>query len=204
MPRKQSRRTKKGSGGRMGTNADNAVTIVTPIERFEQRLAQSADATVLRGKLIFSTTIVSTTPTVILTLSANAFGTRSIAFAANFTQWKIKRLLMKFTGIVGAANVGAAAGVFDDVSSSTDVPTTLSDVAQLRCSALSPPGSTIPCFFEYKPNDSKLWHFTTSDSGDSRLITYGVLYAVAVSGSSAAFFAEVDYELVYKGAADVS
>jgi len=188
----------------MGSSPDTAVTIVTPIERFEQRLAQSVDATVLRGKLIFNTTTVAITPTVILTLSANAFGTRSIAFAANFTQWKIKRLFFKFTSTGGSGTPGVAVGVYDDVATSADIPTTLSDVAQLRCSALALPANTVPVFFEYQPVDKKLWHFTTSDSGDSRLTNYGVVYAALVSGSSAAVFMECDYELVYKGAADLS
>jgi hypothetical protein len=203
MPRKQSRRAKKGNGG-MGRTTDTSVVIVTPVEKFEQRLSTSTDASTLRGKLIFNTSSVTTAPTLIFTIAPATFGSRSIAMASIFTMYKVKRLLFKFCGVVGSSAVGAAAGVYDDVSTSADIPTTLSDVAQLRCSALALPGNTVPVFFEYKPVDAKRWYYTTSDSGDSRLVVYGLVYAAAVSGSSGSFFCEVDYELVYKGAADVS
>jgi hypothetical protein len=171
---------------------------------FERRLSQSVDATTLRGKLLFSVNLTpAATPINLITLQANAFGARSVAFAAIFTQWKIKRLIMKFSSSVGSTTTGAAVGVYDDVAATADIPTTLGDVMQLRSSAASLPGDTVPTSFIYEPVDKSLWHFCVTDSQDSRLTTYGVMYGATVTGTGLLAI-EIDFELVYKGAADIS
>jgi hypothetical protein len=82
--------------------------------------------------------------------------------------------------INGAAlqTVNLGMGILDDTQGSGDTPTNLSDVLQLRCSALLGDGMTIPTELVWNPVDPNKWYYTLaeSSSSDSRFFVPCTIY----------------------------
>jgi hypothetical protein len=119
-----------------------------------------------------------------------------------FTQFRLKYIGIKATCSTAATSgtpVGCTFGIYDDVSNTADLPTTVNDVLQLRSSALSLPYQTVPTELVWRPVDTQVWKYTTSDSGDARFTVFGCLVVASAPTGNSLFTAEIDYELVYKG-----
>jgi hypothetical protein len=184
---------------------------MTPSQAFESTLALGSDAFPLRGKLLVSSSTLTTTPSSILELVPSSLGARSSALSLIYGRYRFKYLRFKFlpfapagTGVEGP---GAVLGILDDATTAEgDGPTSVSGVLEQRCSAICFSGQTIPVEFSWRPNDPSMWYYTASGASgsDNRLISCGVLYGAAAVGVSTAATIEIDFSIVFKGAIDVS
>jgi len=198
MPR--NRRNRNGSSRRravMGTNSQNAMPVLSlnPSEAFERALGRTNDSCVLRGKFILTTATLTTTPSTILNINPNLFGSRAAGLASSFTRFRIKGLNVRFL----TPGSTTAIGFLDDPSGSSGFPTTLSDVLELRSSALYLNGQTMPSNILYSPIDKMKWYSTTQ-TGDAR--EYFASTLVAASSGSVGVSAEIDFSIVFAGAGD--
>jgi hypothetical protein len=177
---------------------------MTQQEAFERNLSRGNDTVSLRGKFITTVASVTTTPAALFAVWPSSLGARAAGLSPFFTRYRMKYLKVKFlaNNPVSATVPGVAAlGFVDDVSS-VDVPTSVGGVSELRCSGTNFFAETIPTFFEWAPVDKARWYYTTSDSSDTRFQFPANLW---VAGSAACSVAiEIDYSLVYAGAADVA
>lgn len=174
---------------------------MTQSEAFEAKLARSSDRTVVRSKFVFAAT-VGTTPSILLTISPTALGSRQAAVGTLFTDYKIQSLVLKFASFATAASF-AVVGFLDDASGAEgDAPANTQDVSELRCSASNFTIETVPTFFQYIPVQ-KTWYktFSGSTGSDQRLVVPSVLYGAA-NAANTGIQIEVDCVLAYKGAAD--
>jgi hypothetical protein len=192
---------------RQNKNSVREVTIMTPSMRFENKLARSSDATILRGKLLLNST-ATTAPTPALVLHPSNFGARANAMSTIFSKFRIKHLGFKFICTQSPATfpIVGATGVLDDASATEgDAPTTNNSILELRCSALSLPFQTVPTEFDWSPVDKSFWYACTTGSStdDPRFVFPGVLYAGPNSATATVFTFEIDYEIVFKGAIDL-
>lgn len=202
MPRSFRRRAGRSSGSRRGNSNPLPVIAMTQAEAFERQVVRSSDATVLRGKLQFTASATGT-PSVILILNpavASNFGVRASSVALAFTRYRFKYIRVKFLSNQATSASGAVVGIQDDIAISGNTPTTASGVAELRASGTSFLSQAVPTSFEWRPADSNLWYYVSSDAIDTRLSVSGLMY-VATSVSSVVDF-EIDYSLVFKGATD--
>lgn len=179
------------------------VVSLTQSEAFEASLATTADSTVLHGKVIL---VSATTPTPLLLLgltpAAAPFGARANAMSTIFSRYRFKKLIIRF---LSTSNGPTALGVLDDVSTVTgDGPTTVSGISELRCSALTFTGDTVPTMFTWTPVDKSKWYYCDSEPvvGDQRLTQTGSLWAAATVAGSVQM--EIDYVIVFKGASDIT
>jgi hypothetical protein len=181
---------------------------MTQTEAFEAKLSRSMDATPLRGKA-FLLPGIGATPATILSLTplATGFGARVNAMAGIFTRYRFKYLKIKFLGsnpTGGGASSFISLGVVDDTTGiPTDFPTTLDGVAQLRCSGTVMGVQTIPTQFEWSPVDKRRWFYTQSDGTDTRFSNSGALVLSGLA-SNYQVAVELDYCIVFEGAADVA
>jgi len=177
---------------------------MTQTEAFEANLSRSSDSTVLRGKsFAVLAGVTAVTLALALTPTATLMGGRANALATVFSRYRFKDVRMKI--LSGGSGSGfAVVGVIDDTTVVTgDFPTTASGVSELRCSATSFVGQTVPTQFEWSPVDKNLWYYCDPEtSGDSRLVNSGSI--VYSSTSTAPVSIEIDYTLVFKGATDLS
>lgn len=210
-----SRRKKTRNPGRR--NAQN-VTVRTPAQAFERTLASRSDRSRLMGKCFVS---LSSTSSGFVGFNINpaSLGVRPAAYAALFTRWRISRLIVKPLALTTAfsANEVCFIGFLDDSITSSDVPTSGVAILDLRCSASSVATSTSATVapgpistyneYEYRPlRGPPTWYFTTLEgsSSDPRL---EVPCSLWFGGPSAAVFTaafEIDYDLLYEGACDVT
>lgn len=177
------------------------VMVLSPSEAFERQLAQSNDSTVLRGKVVYTTTFSSTLPVLALGFIPTNLGVRASQLAGVFSRYRIKAAQVKFIGAQGTAGVpqGCAVGWLDDVSTS-DAPSTLSGVLELRCSALALPVATTPTYSFYQPVDKTKWYYCVSGN-DGRFQTAASLYVAPQTAIGSITF-EIDYTIVFSGADD--
>jgi len=174
------------------------VISMTQTEAFEATLSTSNDSTVLRGKVLTSSALTST-PVNLLTLvpTNTAFGVRSVAMGTIFSRYRFKYLKIRF--LCNTTNQGTTAlGVQDDISITANNPTSISGIAELRCSGTALGSQTVPTVFEWRPADTRWWYYTTNDLTDPRLSTSGILWAAGASPVEV----EIDYCIVFKGATD--
>lgn len=180
---------------------------LTPAEVFERTLGRTNDSCVLRGKLIITPNLTNT-PSQVSYLVPNFFGARATQFAGVFSRFRIKAINLRFlpsaggTGGAGPA-VATVFGILDDPSSQV-VPTTGSDVLELRSSALALPAQTVPSNILYTPVDKTKWYYIggTGTSPDPRLTVPGFLYGYANSATAVSSAVEIDFSLVFAGASD--
>jgi hypothetical protein len=186
---------------------------MTQTEAFEAKLSTHSDAVCLVGKQFFSSqAITSLTPSILLQLDPTLgfFGTRPANMSAIFNRFRFKYLKLKFlsnssTGVPTSSI--ASLGIQDDISLTGLVPTTFADVAELRCSATSFSGQTVPTQWQYVPLDKKRWYYVNNDSTEPRQSSQGTLW-VAASGVSVAnpttVAIELDYSIVFAGATNIA
>jgi len=195
------RRANSNQRGSRRALVPRPVISMTQTEAFEAGLSRSNDVTTLRGKLVLGLSLTST-PASVLNIwpsSSGSFGVRAAAFAGVFSRYRFKYVKVRF--LESSANAAAISlGVQDDISISAINPTTLNGVSELRCSGTSLAQQTMPTIFEWRPADSRLWLYTTSDGTDPRLSQSGVMWGASTVTS--AITIEVDYCVVFKGAID--
>jgi len=189
-----SRRVRQNKSPRM-------VVSYTPQQSFEANLARHNDATPIRGKFIGSVTLATSgVPVAAFLIQPSNLGARVASISTDYLRYRIKWLRLRFLGAPTTAgtNVGLTAlGILDDVNYSGEPPTTLSGVAELRCSATSFQNESIPTIFEFMPVDKKRWYYCTSPTND-RFDSVGTLYAASMSIGSVQY--EMDYCVVFSGA----
>jgi hypothetical protein len=175
---------------------------MTQSEAFERQLNRTTDATPLRGKLLV-TLAVTASPAALLSFTPANMGVRAGALANIFTHYRFKYVKIKWTSL-SVTNAITALGVYDDASvNEGQAPTSVSGIAEMRASSTQLGNSTVPQYFEWVPVDTKQWEYTVAGvtGSDIRLETSGILYAASTASNSVCI--EVDYCIVFKGAADV-
>jgi len=175
---------------------------MTATQNFEQRLVQSNDATVLRGKFLLSPSLTAASVSNILTINSSALGARAAALSGIFAKYRFKQIIVKFVAVTS----GAVIGLLDDASGAEgDAPTSGGGVLELRASALANPGESVPQQLVWKPVDRTKWYYTFAGASgsDPRLTIPAIMYGVANIGTGTPVVIEVDYELVFSGAVDV-
>jgi hypothetical protein len=191
--------SKRGDRRARQNKLSGNVTVRTPSEAFELRLSVFKDKARLLGKHFLSLTAINTMTNINLT--ANLFGSRSAAYANIFARWRIVRILLQ--PIVGGSGgtTPVAIGFLDDSSLTSDAPTTLDDVVQLRCSTLLSTGSSVDTSFEFRPVDPKMWYYTETESStsDARLYIPTSLWYIS-TGTSTTVNYLMSYELQFEGA----
>jgi hypothetical protein len=201
---RNSRSGRRGRNNILGTANVNPQPMLslTPSEAFERMLGRTNDSCVLRGKVIINVTTLGSSPFQVGFLVPNFFGARATAFGSVFSRFRIKAMNIRFMqAVTGGTQVPTVVGVLDDTNSSSTLPTTGSDVLELRSSAFAQPGQTIPCNVLYTPVDKTKWYYIGAPTGtDNRLAVPGFLYAY--TSAAATFPLEVDFSLVFAGAAD--
>jgi len=178
---------------------------MTQSEAFNAKLAQSSDSHVVKGKLFFTAIATTPTPSLLINLYPNGpdFGQRIEALQNIFTRYRLKSLKIKYLTNPSLSTVGSVAvGVQDDILITGLTPTTLSGVAELRCSSTVLNGQTVPSEFEWEPLDRKRWYYTQTTSAEPRTSTYGSMF-VASSGSGQVSI-EIDYVFVFAGATNTA
>jgi hypothetical protein len=185
------------------------VISLTRNEAFEEKLARSSDATVLRGKLLLQASSTST-PTVALAIIPSQLGVRATALGGIFTKYRVKSVLLKFMSANTSGTTltgGGVLGFYDDATTGEgEAPTTAAGVLEQRCSASNFSGQTTPTMLRWEPVDKRLWYATTQGvaGSDLRLVFPGLIYIAGLaSTTSVGFDIELDFTLVFKGAADV-
>jgi hypothetical protein len=170
-------------------------------EAFEKSISRS-DKSTLVGKLI-NTSTLSTTPSVVLSIGPNGLSPRTVAFAALFSEYHINYLRFKFLDAVGSAST--VLGVLDDSTNAEgDGPTSFGGVLELRCSASSLLGATVPTEFMYTQRASTFWlkTYAGASGSDPRLAVAGLLYGAATATANVTV--EVDFSITFRNAVDVS
>jgi len=165
----------------------------------EVQLATRKDNFVHRGKSLLTQVLAAGINTVFM--GPSFFGSRTAQVATIFTRWRVIKIILRIPPVVN----GVIMGILDDSASSIlDLPTTASDVLQLRCSTLATAGNTSNTEFEWKPIDEQKWYYTDAETagGDNRFITPGtfVLWGFGV----ATILVEVHYTLEFEGATENS
>jgi len=171
---------------------------------FERKLTNSADSTVLRGKLFFAAG-AAITPSAALVLHPSNLGVRAAALATIFSRFRFKDVHIKFQALVATAVATGVVGILDDASNTEgDAPTTVSSILELRSSA-SVLGQTIPQEFVWSQLDRTMWYACSGGSSvqDPRFLFPGVIYIGSTSASSPNIVMEIDYTIVFKGASDI-
>jgi hypothetical protein len=191
--------TKRRSKASRGKNqTPKPVVCYTPQEAFEKNLAKSGDSSVIDGKVVGSFTLTGGTIGTVLFLQPANFGSRAAAYAGIFSNWRIKMMRVRFLGAATASVISTTSmGILDDVGVTGEPPTSVSGVAELRCSATSFSGESVPVNFEYTQVDKTQW-FRTVAGTDQRWVTPGILYAASPVSGSVAY--EIDFRLVFQGA----
>jgi len=177
-----------------------AVVCYTPQQSFERSLAVLSDSTPIRGRFTGTTTVVSGTPLALFLIQPANLGSRVASIASDFLRFRVKWIRIRFLGTpVGTTTAGfTSMGILDDVNYAGEPPTTVSGVSELRCAATTFTNETVPTTIEFRPLDKKRWYYCTSSSND-RFDSVGTLFAA--SNASTAFAYEVDYCIVFSGAA---
>lgn len=194
------RRNRGGQRGSKNSARPAVVVSLTPTEAFQAQLARS-DACPLKGKFIQAAAL-TTTPTSLLAISPLNLGVRANGLSAFFTRYRIKYLNVKFTtNTTSLGNAVSALGFIDDVATSTSTPSSVGGVGELRCSATCFGSETVPSRLMWKPSDPNRWYYTQTDGDDPRFEFPAVLYGASSANQNLAM--EIDYSIVFSGAADV-
>jgi len=181
---------------------------MTQTEAFEANLSQHLDSFCLRGKLLLNFAVSTAAPVVVLPLapSNSGWGARVNNLSSIFSKYRFKYINIRFISGSPSTTAGQSAiGVLDDgISGLTgEAPTTVSDVAELRCSGTAFSLQTTPTCFNWTPVDKHIWMDTTNDGTDARFSTSGILYAGSTFGTtSLTIEAELDYCIVFSGASN--
>jgi hypothetical protein len=189
---------------------------MTQSEAFESRLS-TGDSCNIRGKFIFTAnlSVSASSPTNIVTINSDTFGSRVAAISLQFARYHYKYIRFKFVGQAVPAGTLAlttgivAMGVQDDATQAEGSgPTTVSALAEQRCSATCFINQTTPTQFIWKPNDPSMWYYTFAGAtaSEPRLVDQGVLYGGLIqainNATSASLAVECDYSITFKGAID--
>jgi len=202
MPGSKNRRKGRRGTARRADSVPRPVVAMTPQESFERQLAMHTDSTNIRGKFVGTVSLPSATPTALFLIQPSTLGARVASISSDYLRWRVKSLRIRFLGEVsGTGNGGGftSMGVLDDVNYAGEPPTSVSGVAELRCSASTFTSQTIPVNFDFRPLDPKRWYYCTSVSND-RFDSVGTLYAGTSGSGTAAISYEVDFSIVFSGA----
>jgi len=180
---------------------------MTQTEAFEANLSQHLDSFCLRGKLLLNFAVSTVAPAAVLPFSPSnsGWGARVNNLASIFSKYRFKYVNIRFisgTPVAGTAGQSAIGILDDGISGLTgEAPTTVSDVAELRCSGTAFSLQTTPTVFNWTPVDKHIWMDTINDGTDARFSTSGILYAGSTFGTvSLPIEAELDYCIVFSGA----
>jgi len=155
------------------------------------------DSTPIRGKFVGSATLTAGTPLALFLIQPANLGSRVASIASDYLRYRVKWFRIRFLG-AGTTTVSTTSmGILDDVNYAGEPPTTVSGVAELRCSATTFQAETIPTIFEFAPLDRKRWYYCTSTSND-RFDSVGTLYAAATAAGTVQY--EMDFCVVFSGA----
>jgi len=160
-------------------------------------LARHTDATPVRGKFIGTATLAASTPLALFLIQPANLGARVASIASDYLRYRIKWFRIRFLGVSVTTVSSTSLGILDDVNYAGEPPTTVSGVAELRCSATTFSSETIPTILEFRPLDKKRWYYNTSTSND-RFDSTGTLYAASTGAGSLQY--EIDYCVVFSGA----
>jgi len=178
---------------------------MTQVEAFEANLSRGGDSCVIRSKFLVTPPLPVVPSTNAITyFNPGGLGSRQVAASSLFSSFRIKEIIVKFTGITNST-VGEnpiapiVVGVLDDATGETDSPNNIQDLLELRCSASYLPGQLTSAYFRWTPVDNTIWYKTFGPTSD-RFVTPGILFAGSTQLGQA--FIEIDATVVYKGAVD--
>lgn len=190
---------------RQNKSSGRTVVAISRSEQFAERMARS-DRTTIKGKLLFFGVSLTTGVNNLLTVTPNNLGIRPAALAAIFSQYHINFIRVKFIDVNSSPFTNTTVlGFLDDASGSEgDAPTTTVGVLELRCSAVSMIGATIPTEFMYTQKASSFWLKTSAGASgsDPRLSVAAILFAGSAGASALTY--ELDFSITFQGAIDVS
>jgi hypothetical protein len=195
---KRSRNRKRGR--RTDEGRPLTTVALTPFEGFERNLARTSDSAVLRGKFVV-TPSANNTPSQFLVVEPIYLGQRAIDLGTAFARYRIKALMLRFLAPTDGTSV--VVGLVDDSFSEGDQPGSFSAVSELRCSAVSLSGSTVPSNVYYLPLDHKKWYYTQQGpSGSDQRLVVPATGSICALGTIASIAIEIDYCLVFAGGYD--
>lgn len=201
--RRKNRRGNNANRQRANVVNPQPVMSLTPSQAFERTLGRTNDSCVLRGK---SQTILSITPTaaLILPINPNNLGNRATQLAQVFTRFRIKSMMVKITTLLTTGNTitGFSVGILDDYANSTDGPSTIGQVTDLRSSTFFTNTVTEPEYLFWEPISKDYWYYCDAPtSTDPRNIYPGAVYAATNNGATTQPVAfEFEYSIVFAGA----
>jgi len=179
------------------------VISMTPSEAKEMALARRNDTAVCSGRFTGSLS-ATTSPSVVINMNPSAgISTRLGAFAAIFSKYRIKSILIKFISS-GTITGQTGMGLLDDAPLEGDGPTSYSGMLEMRCTAANFNAQTIPTEFEWFPVDKSKWYFTSTGAtgSDQRLVIPAILFAACSTGTTNLTY-QLDFTYVFAGSIDV-
>jgi len=162
-PNKQN---KNASRGKRNSGRSQGLAL-SASDMFEKQLSQRKDNIALKGSIILSS---STTGLNAVQLTPTSLGGRVGQIANFFQRFRIRRLVFRILPPVTSTGVSTSTvpfGVFDDTSTSGDIPTSILGITQLRCSVLAGNGRTVDQDLIYSPVDPNIWYHTVAESSAS-------------------------------------
>jgi len=203
VPKNQSKRGDRRARQNKNSGGPRATIALSMSDARERQLAVRSDRVIMSGKCVITAAGVS--GTVGLTpLYASTFGDRLANMAKIFSRFRIIKLIIKSPPASGT--FASAFGVVDDYTgegASAPLPTTLSEVVELRCSVANL--STVnPNEIEWKPLDPMKVYYsqpgTAANASDSRLAVPATLVEFAANAGNIPFV--VYYTIEFSGAFD--
>jgi hypothetical protein len=201
MPGKsKNRRTRKGGRGPRGTLS------LSQSENFDRQLATRSDMITVKDRtltfLVSGTTGAGTASAVgLLPALSVSFGSRLASIAANYSRYRIVKMIIRYVPACGTTTSGRVAlGILDDASGDVGtVPATVPSISALRCSRLIQPFKDTE--FEYKPVDPMKWYYLVDIAGqDQRFViqatflSCGDLFASTTTAGSVELLYTVQFD----------
>jgi len=196
----------KRTSRRNGRVGPRSVQELSQSETLDRQLAKRSDKISLKDKtlvgIISGTTVLTNTSFNLNPAVSTSFGSRVSAISSYFTRYRILKLLVRYTPVVGTATSGRVAlGFLDDATNDEgSLPTTVGQVAALRCARVDSPYRDIE--LEWKPIDPMKWYYTvgTVTGTDQRFTTPAALiistdsFATSVTAGSFSFYYTIEFE----------
>jgi hypothetical protein len=172
---------------------------MTQSEAFALGLSRTMDTSVIRSKFLLSPTL-TTTPAALIIVNPVNFGTRLNDIDGLYSNYRLKSMIVKWS-VADSTGGTAALGFLDDASGAEgDSPSTITGVAELRCSSTTFFSDTVAQYFNYSPVQRNKWYYTFAGAtgSDARLVNTAVLYGAATASIFCTI--ELDCVWIFKGA----
>jgi len=177
-------------------------------------LSMKSDRVRLTGRTIATFTSGVSGGVASVNATQTLFGNRAVQFGFLYTRWKINRMIFKLLNVNAGASTGVSAlGVLDDDNNSSDVPTSLLGIAQLRCASTYPTSDSntvtprFPDFEWQPPRGPTKWFYTQlqgSGTSDSRLEIPCSIWFACNQTTAVTFSIELNFDISYEGAVDLT